>query len=677
MKKVLVFWFTGLSGSGKTTIANETAQLFLKRNKKVKLFDGDVIREKVNKHLSFSPGDIRENNKIMAELCVKDNADCDYIFVTAISPFEDSRGMARRIVGDCLYFVYVKASLNEVVKRDPKGLYRKALSGEIKYFIGIDKNVPYHVPKHPDLVLDTEKEDIKACIDRLTQFINIKEAERLNKFNIIIVDATKFTLTSFFSKALDFFTAIVIRRILGPMSMGVFSQLMLVFQYSKYYHLGIYEALDREIPYYNGRREYAKAEKIKEAGFNFGFLAALLVGISLFLSSYFLRIDKMLTVGLKFIAVLVVIQSITTYFTIVARTHHRFTFLSRYNIVIAVITTLVTLYLTLNFGFHGVLWAYVLVAFSEILYFIRNGFRLKVRIKIPLKLAVGLFKIGLPILFYGVTFVTLNNVDKFMIITFFGKEQLGYYSVATMMSGYLVLLPNILYTVLFPRFYEAFGREGDIRGLKHHFLTPTYIIAYLLPLIIGFTILVLPILIKYFLRQYSAGLLPAYILVTGTFFVSITGMSSYLLIALNKQAHLIIIGFICIGSSVLLNYFFIKKLAFGLTGVALAALFTFLLYSILMISYALSNYTKRISEHIVLLLKLYFPIIWVSLLSFWLVRYFDARALSPAKDIASFLTRAALLLFLYSPLLYYINKKTGIINDFFRLLNVANFGIKK
>lgn len=676
MKKVLVFWFTGLSGSGKTTIAREAAQSFAKQNKRVKLFDGDLVREKLNRHLAFSPSDIRKNNRIMAELCVKDTAECDYIFVTAISPFENSRRMARWIIGDSLYFVYVKASIQEVIRRDPKGLYRKALAGEIKDFIGIGKRVPYQVPKRTDLVLDTEKDAVNACVEKVMKFVSAKEARYLNKFNTIMTDATKFTVTSFFSKALDFLTAVVIRRLLGPMFMGIFSQLMLTFQYSKFYHCGIYEALDREIPYCNGKKEYAKAAEIEETGFNFGFLASLLVGAGLFLSSYILHIDNLLKLGLKFVAVLVVIQSVTTYFTIIARTHHRFTLLSRYNVVIALITTAVTLFLVLKFGFYGVLWAYVLVAFVEAMYFAKNGFRFNLRLKIPVKLTARLLKIGFPILFYGVTFVTLNSVDKFMIIAFFDKVQLGYYSIATMMSGYLVMLPNFLYTVLFPRFYETFGREGDVKRLRDHFLTPTYVIAYILPIFIGLTLLTLPIFLKYFLRQYSAGLLPAYILVTGTFFVSITGMASYLLIALNKQAYLIVIGFISIAASVLLNYSFIKYFGFGLPGVASAMFLTFLLYSVLMISYALSNYTKKASEHVVLFLKLFFPVFWVSASVFLLMRYFYPAGLSPARDIGNLFLRALGFLLLYSPLLVYLNIKTKILTNSLRLLK-ENIGNKR
>ncbi|MDD5005742.1 MAG: adenylyl-sulfate kinase [Candidatus Omnitrophica bacterium] len=176
-KKTLVFWFTGLSGSGKTTIANETKKSLSKIKKKIKIYDGDIVRQKLNRHLKFTPKHIKKNNRIIAEICKQEinKKKYDYIFVTVISPFEESRQQVKSTIGEQLYLIYCKASLGTVIKRDPKGLYKKALSGKIENFIGIDKNVPYQMPKNADLVLDTEKYDLKTCIKKLISFIKTKE----------------------------------------------------------------------------------------------------------------------------------------------------------------------------------------------------------------------------------------------------------------------------------------------------------------------------------------------------------------------------------------------------------------------------------------------------------------------------------------------------------------------
>lgn len=169
-----MFWFTGLSGSGKTTIVNAAVERLVKQNRKIKIFDGDVVRQELNRHLSFSPEDIRENNRIIADLCLGHRGEYDHIFVPIISPFEESRAHARRIIGSKFYLVYIKASLDEVIKRDVKGMYKKALRGDIKNFIGIDKNVPFEEPKNADLVLNSENEDVSTSVKRLLNFVGQK-----------------------------------------------------------------------------------------------------------------------------------------------------------------------------------------------------------------------------------------------------------------------------------------------------------------------------------------------------------------------------------------------------------------------------------------------------------------------------------------------------------------------
>jgi adenylylsulfate kinase len=181
MNGALVFWFTGLSGSGKTSITDRLVDTLRDEGKRVGVFDGDVVRSEINKHLGFTPDDIRENNRIIADLCVRDKDKYDYIFVPVISPFEDSRERARQFIGGTFSLVYCNATLEEVIRRDTKGLYRKALSGEMKNFIGVDPNVPYQPPANADLVLNTGSESIDACLSTFLQFIHLREKNFLAK----------------------------------------------------------------------------------------------------------------------------------------------------------------------------------------------------------------------------------------------------------------------------------------------------------------------------------------------------------------------------------------------------------------------------------------------------------------------------------------------------------------
>lgn len=148
MKKVL--WFTGLSGSGKTTIAEEL-QRQLDGN--VEILDGDVVRDTLHKTLGFSREDIRENNRLIAELAAKSTA--EVVLVPIISPYREDRAMAKSIIGEGFTEVYISTSLQECQQRDVKGLYHKAAHGEITNMIGVAESNPYEIPLQPDIVVST------------------------------------------------------------------------------------------------------------------------------------------------------------------------------------------------------------------------------------------------------------------------------------------------------------------------------------------------------------------------------------------------------------------------------------------------------------------------------------------------------------------------------------------
>ena len=150
----VVLWFTGLSGSGKSTIANELQQWYHKRGLMAITLDGDNIRNGLCGDLGFSDEDRKENIRRISHVA-KLMADRGIIVITAfISPFEEDRQEAKAIIGDRFREVYVATPLEICESRDPKGLYEKARRGEIPQFTGISS--PYEVPQAPDHTLNTE-----------------------------------------------------------------------------------------------------------------------------------------------------------------------------------------------------------------------------------------------------------------------------------------------------------------------------------------------------------------------------------------------------------------------------------------------------------------------------------------------------------------------------------------
>jgi adenylylsulfate kinase len=171
-------WFTGLSGAGKSTIAEMLYHEFQARGMKTEILDGDVVRQNLSKGLGFSKED-RDTNILriafVAEMLTRNGV---ATICCPISPYRETRDRARKMIGEFVE-VHVHATVAEIAAhRDPKGLYKKAIAGKIKNFTGVDD--PYEPPLEPELVVDTEsetpEESLRHVLDRLAELGYIDDA---------------------------------------------------------------------------------------------------------------------------------------------------------------------------------------------------------------------------------------------------------------------------------------------------------------------------------------------------------------------------------------------------------------------------------------------------------------------------------------------------------------------
>ncbi|WP_324187601.1 adenylyl-sulfate kinase [Thiomicrorhabdus heinhorstiae] len=169
-QKPCVLWFTGLSGSGKSTIANAVESLLFELGKHTYLLDGDNVRHGLNKGLSFSEEDRIENIRRVGEVS-KLFCDAGMIVLTAfISPFAHDRQMVRELLKDGEFVeVFIDAPLNVCEQRDPKGLYKKARAGEIKDFTGIDS--PYEKPEMPEVRVVNDGISIEEAANQVVHYL--------------------------------------------------------------------------------------------------------------------------------------------------------------------------------------------------------------------------------------------------------------------------------------------------------------------------------------------------------------------------------------------------------------------------------------------------------------------------------------------------------------------------
>jgi len=148
-------WFTGLSGAGKSTITEQLVPLLQGRGRKVEVLDGDVVRTNLSKGLGFSKEDRDTNIRRIGFVCNLLSRNGVIAIAAAISPYKNLRDENRALIKDFVE-VYVKVSLETCIQRDVKGLYKKALAGEIKEFTGVSD--PYEPPDNPEVICETEKE---------------------------------------------------------------------------------------------------------------------------------------------------------------------------------------------------------------------------------------------------------------------------------------------------------------------------------------------------------------------------------------------------------------------------------------------------------------------------------------------------------------------------------------
>ncbi len=165
-----VLWFTGLSGSGKTTLAQELKKRFESLGKKTEIIDADAIRNSRNRHLGFSRDDIRENNRIIAGLAKEKSRQADFVLVPIISPYAADRQMAREIIGERFFELFINCPLEECIKKDVKGLYKKAIAGEISDLIGFSDANPYETPLDPDIEIFTHQMSIGESASKIMEF---------------------------------------------------------------------------------------------------------------------------------------------------------------------------------------------------------------------------------------------------------------------------------------------------------------------------------------------------------------------------------------------------------------------------------------------------------------------------------------------------------------------------
>jgi adenylyl-sulfate kinase len=168
--KGFTLWFTGLPSSGKSTLARRVEEILLERGMNVEVLDGDEVRENLSKGLGFSKEDRDTNIRRIGFVAKLLSRNSVVAITAAISPYKDVRDEMRRAIGRFVE-AYVACPIDVLKERDVKGLYKKALAGEIKHFTGVDD--PYEAPVHPEILIDSDRETVDESVAKIIRTLEV------------------------------------------------------------------------------------------------------------------------------------------------------------------------------------------------------------------------------------------------------------------------------------------------------------------------------------------------------------------------------------------------------------------------------------------------------------------------------------------------------------------------
>jgi adenylyl-sulfate kinase len=171
MSNAFTLWFTGLSGAGKSTLSERVTAELRNRGLKIELLDGDEVRTNLSNGLGFSKEDRDVNIRRIGFVCNLLTRNGVWAVTAAISPYRDVRDQVREMIGNFIE-IYVECSIEKLSQRDVKGLYKKALAGEIKNFTGVSD--PYEPPLHPEIVVNSENETVEQSFMKIIGYLEMK-----------------------------------------------------------------------------------------------------------------------------------------------------------------------------------------------------------------------------------------------------------------------------------------------------------------------------------------------------------------------------------------------------------------------------------------------------------------------------------------------------------------------
>ena len=469
----------------------------------------------------------------------------------------------------------------------------------------------------------------------------------------IITNIFQYASAQYISQFIGFFTAFLTRIFLGPFFTGLWNLLSVVVDYAGYANLGTTSTVFYQLPMLKGSGENEKAERLSNAIFNFITIGTFVcsIGVVIYAVIFKNKLSTEMFIGLLVVSILLLTQRVYTYYIILMRANKDFTILSKSIIFDAFINVALTILIVGKFKLYGFYFVSVIMPVLNVI-FIRRYITYNLKFGFYLKGIISYIRYGFPLFVMDILNQVLNSIDKIMIASFLGLEPLGFYSLALMARSYSAGMSKNFTIVITPYFLGDFNKR-DIASSSKYIITCSHITSYFMSILLSVVYIAAPALVFYVLPKFLPGIMSLKIYLLTTFFFTVLTYNNHYVVALGKQARLIPIVCISIGINIALNFIFLKHHQ-GINGVAWAtAISSFA--SFLMISV----YALRHSENLRNIMKFFVEILFPLAYCFALVIILE-KTVFYKNLIIETIVHLVLFCILACPLIFYLNKKTGI-----------------
>jgi O-antigen/teichoic acid export membrane protein len=472
----------------------------------------------------------------------------------------------------------------------------------------------------------------------------------------IVKSILQYSSSAYLSQIVGLISGVLIARLLGPEEFGIWNVVMLVLGYATYTELGVLSAMGRDLPLHLGQGDLKKASAVEGAARYVTIFGAVLTAVIIGIFSFFGIHSLKMSIGLQVTALVLILQQIYTYHRIHLRSYNRFKELSRQQVIFSLLTAFTGILLVFLAGLEGRLFAAFLAHLLILVYAVRRDPWKSIE-KFDWAVTKSLLRVGIPIIFSGIIITMLTSIDRLMIITFLDEKQLGYFGLGIMLVGAVSIVPAMAIQVLVPKINFLYGSSGmSIESLRSYVLKPSLVLSLALPLVIGPVFLLLPFIVQSFMPEFIPGISSARIVVLGTFFYGILGLTDTFLVTVGKLKQYAVMGCSVLIFNLVLDLIFIKS-GLGIEGVACAGtLITYFFYSSIIIGYALSHYSRDLQVWAKYFIRLWFPFIYMVVVLYFidLIDNFVVIHLSQVESLALAFFEVILYLLFSAPLIYLV-----------------------